>query len=133
MQLYNLVTVLVLLSSSALEASTMMRGLRGGAGGQLMQSKVDEKCDSGKITCPDDTSSLGCDDLEEPGKPSFTGTETKEEKLAIWSAMKEAKKAFCQELAICVCCTDATLEDLGFPAKDGKGGRPGGGKGGGHA
>ena len=117
------------------------RGLRQGGGGKGkgkgtgkgMQDKIDEKCDSGEITCPEDPSSLDCDSLEKPGKPEFTGDETKEEWLAIWTAMKEAKKAFRQELAICVCCKDATLEELGFPAKDGKGVRPVGGKGGGRA
>ena len=71
---------------------------------------IDDKCDT--LTCPADASSLDCS-FERPERPDvdWFGL-SRDEKVALKEGAKSKLAGHRERLAMCLCCTDATIEDL---------------------
>jgi len=104
------------------------KGHGDGDRGDRMKEMVEEECDAS--TCDGvDEGSLDCD-IQWPGRLNFSGM-TYEQKQVAWGEMKDTKEDIRQQILLCACCTNATVEEL-LPQKEEGGwkGKAGGGFGG---
>ena len=139
MKLFLVSVALVISLALACAESDQVRGLRGGRWGNgsdgrdggrgggrggrgaakdklgFLQAKVDEKCET--LECPVDASSVNCN-IEKPERSDVDWEDLAEEEKAALKGEKKAKMDdYVDALALCVCCTDNSLENV-LPDKE---------------
>jgi len=81
----------------------------------FLQEKVNGKC--GALECPADASSVDCD-IDRPEHSDIDWEDlTEEEKAALKGEKKAKMDDYVDALALCVCCTDNSLENV-LPDKE---------------
>lgn len=85
------------------------QGMHGNPGDRpSVQAMVEDECKA--FNCPDDKANIDCN-TETSERPDFSIMD-QDEKEDAWSNIRATRKEHRQQILRCVCCTDATIEEM---------------------